>query len=207
MPKLPRIKFVSLPLESPFSRIAEQLRTPWMELNTRTWFDFLEPNPTEVERARRQIKHDANAGVVRVERELTDREIDRLARKLAKYKSRRRTASRSDLADEDRTDSTGQSDEGHGEQPSSAKLRSGPWSAMPMIEEELRRRARAGECMNTCAKECKELGKWADKHFKRDELKKLPGAPKPKTIRNVLADLYYELNPETPRPKATRDRI
>lgn len=83
----------------------------------------------------------------------------------------------------------------------------GPWSAIPKIADELRRRASLKICKPTWREENLHLFKWAQKRFKRDEATKTPDPPTRKTIRNRLAELYYELNPESPRPRRTRAQI
>jgi hypothetical protein len=83
----------------------------------------------------------------------------------------------------------------------------GPWSAIPKIADELRRRAGLKICKPTWRDENLHLFRWAKKRFKRDEATKTPDPPTRKTIRNRLAELYYELNPESPRPRRTRAQI
>ena len=80
----------------------------------------------------------------------------------------------------------------------------GPWSVMPQIEEELRCRAAAKQCKKTWALESVHLEHWAGKKFKRDEATKTGDPPSLKWIREKLGQLYYELNPETPRPRRLR---
>jgi hypothetical protein len=73
----------------------------------------------------------------------------------------------------------------------------GPWSVMPQIEDELRRRAAAKQCKPTWALESNYLAHWASKKFKRNEATKTGDPPAVKWIREKLGKLYYELNPET----------
>jgi hypothetical protein len=82
----------------------------------------------------------------------------------------------------------------------------GPWSVMPQIEQELRSRAEAKPtlCKQTWREESVYLEHWARKKFKRDEATKTGDPPGLKWIREQLADLYYELNPESPRPRRRR---
>jgi hypothetical protein len=92
-----------------------------------------------------------------------------------------------------------------GESPQNETVRGtsyGPWSVMPQIEEELRRRAAAKECKKTWALESVYLEHWAGKKFKRNEATKTGDPPSLKWIREKLGKLYYELNPETrPSPR------
>ncbi|MBN9086703.1 MAG: hypothetical protein J0J01_07330 [Reyranella sp.] len=86
--------------------------------------------------------------------------------------------------------------------------RPGPWSVMPEIEKELRRRAAAvpKECLKTWALESHHLFKWAEKRFKRDEAKKAANPPSLGWLRQKLSDVYYELNPESERPRKPRSK-
>jgi hypothetical protein len=96
-----------------------------------------------------------------------------------------------------------------GESPHNETVRGasyGPWSVMPQIEEELRRRAAAKQCKKTWALESVYLEHWAGKKFKRDEATKIGDPPSLKWIREKLGKLYYELNPETPRPPRLRQK-
>ncbi|HTG22619.1 MAG TPA: hypothetical protein VK681_21425 [Reyranella sp.] len=84
------------------------------------------------------------------------------------------------------------------------ETRPGPWTAMPRIKEELKRRAAAKECCPTWARESVYLHSWAKKRFKRNEQTKTPDPPSLKTIRGVLPDAYYELSPEFDRRQRFR---
>jgi hypothetical protein len=94
-----------------------------------------------------------------------------------------------------------------GESPQKETVRGtsyGPWSVMPQIEEELRRRAAAKQCKKTWALESVYLEHWAGKKFKRNEATKTGDPPSLKWIRQKLGKLYYELNPDTRRPRRLR---
>jgi hypothetical protein len=96
-----------------------------------------------------------------------------------------------------------------GESPQNDTVRGtsyGPWSVMPQIEEELRRRAAAKQCKKSLALESGYLEHWAGKKFKRDEATKTGDPPAKKWIAQKLGQLYYELNPETPRPRRRRQK-
>ncbi len=82
----------------------------------------------------------------------------------------------------------------------------GPWSVMPQIEEELRSRAAAKQCKKSLALERGYLEHWAGKKFKRDEATKTGDSPAKKWIAEKLGQLYYELNPETRRPRRLRQK-
>jgi hypothetical protein len=111
-----------------------------------------------------------------------------------------------DLADVDRHDlEVPAAPEDIGESPQNETVRGtpyGPWSVMPQIAEELRRRAAANQCKTTWALESVYLEHWAGKKFKRNEATKTGDPPSLKWIREKLGKLYYELNPETrPSPR------
>jgi len=83
----------------------------------------------------------------------------------------------------------------------------GPWSVMPQIERELRRRAAANPklCKPTWPEESNYLRHWA-RRFKRDEATKTGDPPGLKWIREKLGNLYYELNPESRHPRRPRQK-
>jgi hypothetical protein len=77
---------------------------------------------------------------------------------------------------------------------------------MPQIEDELRRRAAEHLCLKTWAGESNHLFRWAQKSFKRDEETKTADPPGLKWVRQTLSKLYYELNPESERPRGRRNK-
>lgn len=186
----------------PFSRISEALARPllppmrpllppmrsWLDTPITPWGDALfKPSESAVAKARQDIddRLQGHRIEVPISRELTDHELDRLAQRVAKRR-RRQAAEHESAYDEDMPSTPEE------ERP---KFRSGPFSSMDRLKEEMERRAANGELEKSSSAEARYLARFAKKNLPRDEANRIPNPPTQKTICNRLGRRYKELFP------------